>query len=55
MSCALLDIGYHLQSAAWEWWAKVGLLNKLLIVGGILAFVLGCSWSLLQLVKRVGG
>ena len=55
MSCSLLDIGCHVQSAAWEWWSDVGVLNKVLIVGGVLALVLGVSWSLLTMVKRVGG
>ena len=53
--CTLLDMGCHVQTAAWEWWAGVGLLNKLLIVGGLLAVVLGCSWGLLKLVRQIGG
>jgi hypothetical protein len=55
MSCGLIDVGCHIQSAAYEWWADIGLLNKVLIVGGVLALVLGVSWSLLTLVKRLGG
>lgn len=55
MSCKLLDLSCHVQSAAFEWWSDVGLLNKVLIVGGVLAVILGVSWSLLALLKRVGG
>ncbi len=55
MSCKLLDVACHVQSAAFEWWSDVGLLNKVLIVGGVLALILGVSWSLLTLLKRVGG
>lgn len=55
MNCSLIDIACHVQSAAWEWWADVGLLNKVLIVGGVLALILGVSWSLLTLLKRLGG
>ncbi len=55
MSCKLLDLSCHVQSAAFEWWSDVGLLNKVLIVGGVLALILGVSWSLLTLLKRLGG
>jgi hypothetical protein len=55
MSCGLVDIACYVQTAAYEWWTGVGLLNKTLIVGGVLALVLGVSWSLLTLLKRVGG
>lgn len=55
MTCKLLDIGCHIQSAAWEWWAEVGLLNKVLIVGGVVAIILALSWGFLSLLKRLGG
>ncbi|RYY67701.1 MAG: hypothetical protein EOO12_00145 [Chitinophagaceae bacterium] len=55
MSCGLVDVGCHIQSAAWEFWSNVGILNKVLIVGGVLALALGVSWSLLSLLKRLGG
>lgn len=55
MTCGLIDIACHIQSAAWEFWSDIGLLNKVLIVGGVLALVLGVSWSLLTLLKRLGG
>lgn len=55
MSCKLLDVGCHVQLAAYEWWVDLGLLNKVLVVGGLLAIILGVSWSLLTLLKRVGG
>lgn len=55
MNCALLDIGCHIQGAAWEWWAQVGLLNKLLIVGGLAGIILGSSLGLIRLLKAVGG
>lgn len=55
MSCALLDIGCHLQGAAWEWWAGVGMLNKLLIVGGLVLVILSAVRGVLALLHRVGG
>lgn len=55
MTCDLLDVGCHVQSAAWEWWADVSILNKALIVLGLLGVILGCSWGLLKLIKAVGG
>lgn len=55
MSCGLLDLACHAQGAAWEWWAGVGLLNKLLIIAGLLSIILGVSWSFLSFLKRIGG
>lgn len=55
MNCSLLDLGCHVQGAAWEWWANVGVLNKLLIVGGIAAIIFGVVWSLGGFLKRIGG
>jgi len=55
MSCALLDVACHIQGAAWEWWAQVGLLNKLLIIGGLAGIILGSSLGLIRLLKAVGG
>lgn len=55
MTCALFDIGCHIQGAAWEWWAQVGLLNKALIVGGLVGIILGSSLGLIRLLKAVGG
>lgn len=55
MNCALLDIGCHIQGAAWEWWADIGLLNKLLIVGGIVLVIIAGARSLLWLLHRIGG
>lgn len=55
MNCALLDVACHIQGAAWEWWAQVGLLNKLLIVGGLAGIILGSSWGLIRILKSVGG
>lgn len=53
--CNLLDIGCHIQGAAWEWWANVSWLNKTLIVAGLLAIILGVSWGFLSMLKRIGG
>lgn len=55
MACGFFDISCHIQDAAYEWWVDIGLLNKVLIVGGVLALILGVSWSLLTLLKRLGG
>lgn len=55
MTCTLFDIGCHIQGAAWEWWAEVGLLNKLLIVGGLAGIILGSSLGLIRLLKSIGG
>lgn len=55
MNCALLDIACHIQGAAWEWWAQVSWLNKLLIVGGLVGIILGSSLGLLRILKMVGG
>ena len=55
MNCSLLDLAYHVQGAAWEWWANVGWLNKALIVGGIAAIIFGVVWSLGGFLKRIGG
>lgn len=55
MKCDLLDIGCHIQGAAWEWWAEVGLLNKLLIVGGLAGIILGSSLGLIRVLKAIGG
>jgi hypothetical protein len=55
MNCDLLDISCHVQSAAYEWWAEVGLLNKALIVGGLAGIILGSSLGLMRLLKMIGG
>jgi uncharacterized membrane protein len=55
MSCALLDIACHVRGAAWEWWAEIGWLNKLLIVGGLLLIALAATRSLLWLLHKLGG
>lgn len=55
MNCALLDIGCHVQGAAWEWWSEVGLLNKALIIGGLIGIIIGVSWSLIQMLRAIGG
>jgi hypothetical protein len=55
MSCNLLDLACHAQSAAWEWWAGVGGLNKALIIIGLAAIVLGIAWSWGAMLKRIGG
>lgn len=55
MSCTLLDIGCHLQGAAWEWWQGVGTINKLLIVAGLTSIVIGIAWSWGSMLKRIGG
>lgn len=54
MSCGL-DIGCHLQAAAWEWWAGVGLLNKALIVGGLVLVILSAVRGVVALLHKVGG
>lgn len=55
MKCALLNIGCHLQSAVWEWWANIGLLNKFLIIAGIVGIIVSASMGILRLVKQIGG
>jgi hypothetical protein len=55
MNCALLDVACHIQGAAWEWWAQVGLLNKMLIVGGLAGIILGSSLGIIRLLKAIGG
>lgn len=55
MSCSLLDVACHIQNSAREWWADIGLLNKGLIVLGLIGIIVGISWSLITLLKRVGG
>lgn len=55
MRCGLLDIACHVQSAAWEWWASVSLLNKGLIVLGLVGLIVALSWSFLAILKRLGG
>ena len=55
MNCSLLDIGCHIQGAAWEWWAGVGLLNKALIVGGLVLVILAAARGVLALIHKVGG
>jgi uncharacterized membrane protein len=55
MNCALLDIGCHIQGAAWEWWAEVSWLNKLLIVGGLVLIIMAAARTLLWLLHKVGG
>lgn len=55
MKCALLNVICHVQLSAWEWWSGVGFLNKSLIILGLVALILGVSWSFLRLLKAVGG
>lgn len=55
MTCSLFDVGCHIQSAAWEWWTDVGLINKILIVGGVVGLIVALSWSFLMLLKTIGG
>lgn len=55
MNCKLFDIGCHLQSAAAEWWASVGFINKALIVAGIVLVILALSRSILTIVHKIGG
>ena len=55
MKCGFFDLACHVQSSAWEWWSGVGFLNKSLIVLGLVALIVGVSWSLLSFIKRVGG
>ena len=55
MGCNLLDFGCHIQNAAWEWWANVGLLNKVLIIGGIVLLILAALRGVLSLIHRIGG
>lgn len=55
MNCALLDIGCHIQGAAWEWWTEVSWLNKALIVGGLVLVIMACARTLLRLLHKIGG
>lgn len=55
MNCDLLDIACHVQGAAWEWWAHVNWLNKLLIVGGLVLMIMAVARTLLWLLHKVGG
>lgn len=55
MTCSLLDMACHIQGAAWEWWAGVGLLNKALIIGGLMLVILAALRGVLALVHKVGG
>lgn len=55
MNCALLDVSCYIQGAAWEWWAQVGLLNKLLIVGGLVLIIMAAARTLLWLLHKIGG
>lgn len=55
MNCHLLDLSCHVQSAAWEWWVNIGLLNKFLIVAGIVGLIVSASMGILKLVKQIGG
>jgi hypothetical protein len=55
MRCGLVDMACHIQLAAWEWWAGVGLLNKVLIVGGLVLIILAATRSLLWLLHKIGG
>lgn len=53
--CGFIDISCWIQAAAWEWWAEVTWLNKILIVGGLVGLIVALSWSFLLLLKRLGG
>ncbi len=53
--CDLLDVACHIQSAAWEWWAEVTWLNKVLIVLGIVGLIASACMGILRLVKSVAG
>ena len=53
--CGFFDIACHVQSAAWEWWAEVTWLNKILIVGGLVGLIVALSWSFLKVLKSIGG
>lgn len=55
MNCALFDIVCHVQGAAWEWWAEISWLNKLLIVGGLVLIIMAAARTLLWLLHKVGG
>lgn len=55
MNCDLLDMACHVQGAAWEWWAQVSWLNKLLIVGGLVLIIMAAARTLLWLLHKIGG
>lgn len=57
--CRLLDLGCQIttavQDTAWELWAEVSPLSKLLIVGGIVLVILAASRTLLWIFYKIGG
>lgn len=55
MKCALLNIVCHVEVSAWEWWSRIGFLNKALIVLGLVALIVGLSWTVLRFLKTIGG
>lgn len=55
MTCGFFDIGCWVQLAAWEWWAEVSFLNKVLIIGGLVGLIVALTWSFLLVLKRIGG
>lgn len=55
MTCGFFDIGCWVQLAAWEWWAEVSFLNKVLIIGGLVGLIVALTWSFLLALKRIGG
>lgn len=55
MKCALLNVICHVEVSAWEWWSRIGFLNKSLIVLGLVALIVGLCWSVLSFLKAIGG
>jgi hypothetical protein len=55
MRCNLLDLTCHAQGALWRWWDGLGFPVQALIVLGLIAIIVGVSWSLLAMLKRIGG
>jgi hypothetical protein len=53
--CSFIDLACHAQNAAWEWWANVSWLNKLLIIAGLGSIIFGVVWSLGGFLRRIGG
>jgi vacuolar-type H+-ATPase subunit I/STV1 len=44
-----------IEAALWRWWDGLGLPVQALIVLGLIAIIVGVSWSLLAMLKRIGG
>jgi vacuolar-type H+-ATPase subunit I/STV1 len=51
----LLNPASCIEAAAWRWWDSLGFPVQALIVLGLLAIMVGVSWSLLAMLKRLGG